>query len=392
MTQPFFWSTVFPTNWQISQTIPPELIGRVEILRGPASALYGANASGGVVNILLKEGSDEPGGSLGAGGGSFGRFRAAAAADGRVDKFRYALAATYEEADGANVVQNNLNASVHMIDECDYDKAGAGFNTSYRFSERTRLRLFYNFFNNRYTRGRPHVGGDWDYHLAGVIYDQKIGDRIDLQASGALRVDDYLHLYDKNGTNYDPRQKRYMDLDETPLELQATADIGGGHMLTVGVFYNNQETEQEYDDWITGALTQENRYSVRTLAGYLQDVWRPTSSLTVTAGLRYDQWENYDNYFSNYVNPNPGDRTDESYSPKVGVRYNFADTHIPVGELRHGGSNRPRRNSSTTTVPPAATPAFPNPNLKPETTNSYEIGVERWFAGRLAGQPGGILQ
>ena len=45
-----------PTDWQISQTIPAERIDRVEIIRGPSSALYGANASGGVINIILKQG------------------------------------------------------------------------------------------------------------------------------------------------------------------------------------------------------------------------------------------------------------------------------------------------------------------------------------------------
>lgn len=60
-----------PTNWEITQAIPTGNIERIEILRGPASALYGANASGGVVNIILKKGKKTPESRLGT---SYGRF------------------------------------------------------------------------------------------------------------------------------------------------------------------------------------------------------------------------------------------------------------------------------------------------------------------------------
>lgn len=105
-----------PTDWQISQTIPVERIKRVEIIRGPASALYGANAGGGVINIILKEGGDKPSAAVSTGYGSFDRFRSAASTDGGIDKFNYAVSAFYEEADGENVVKNNVNPGIHMID------------------------------------------------------------------------------------------------------------------------------------------------------------------------------------------------------------------------------------------------------------------------------------
>ena len=147
-----------PTDSQISQTIAVELVERVEIIRGPASALYGADATGGVINIILKSGKGIPTATVGGGVGSFGRYRAALSSDGQLDRFSYALAGYYEEADGTNVVENNVNPSVHMIDDCEYDKRGAGVSGGYRFSDSAGLRLFYNYFNDQYTRGRPHVG------------------------------------------------------------------------------------------------------------------------------------------------------------------------------------------------------------------------------------------
>jgi iron complex outermembrane receptor protein len=368
-----------PTDWQISQTIPAERIERVEIIRGPASALYGANASGGVINIILKRGGKDPQAAVSGGTGSFGRWRTAVSADGRADSFDYALAAFYEEADGTNVVENKVNKSIHMIGDCEYDKHGVGFSTGYRPSERTRVQAFYNFFHNEYIRGRPNVGGDWDYHFGGAILDQAIGARLDVKAYLAYRTDDYLHLYDKGGTNYDPRQKRYMDYSEIPAEIQATFDAGAGHKITAGFFYNDQKTDQDYNDWLTGALNQQNEYRVRTLAGYLQDVWKPTDALTFTTGLRYDHWKNYDNYFSSFNIAHPQDRTDDQLTPKIGARYHF-DDGTSIWASYGMGFLPPTAEQLYDDRTSGGNPRQPNPNLKAETTHSYEIGVERWFS------------
>src|SRR5690606_36170832 len=45
---------------------------RVEVLRGPASALYGSSAMGGVINIISRRRTGRPGATIRAGAGSFG--------------------------------------------------------------------------------------------------------------------------------------------------------------------------------------------------------------------------------------------------------------------------------------------------------------------------------
>lgn len=371
-----------PTDWQISQAIPVELVEKVEIIRGPASALYGANASGGVVNIILKEGGAETTGELRVGVGSFDRYRFSGSVEGDADAFRYAAAVYYEESAGTNVVHNNVNPGIHMIDDCEYDKAGAGGTAGYNFSDRSMLRVFYNFYNNAYTRGRPYVGGDWDYHLAGLIYDHGIGENLNITGSVAYRTDDYLHLYDKGGTNYDPRQKRFMDYSELPLELRATLSTRGGHTVTAGAFYNNQETEQKYHDWVTGVMAQENDFKVKTIAGYLQDVWRITDTVTLTPGLRYDRWENYDNYFSNFIMVHPADRTDDHLSPKIGLRWNVNEG-TSLWTNYGTGFKPPTSEQLYDDRTSGGNPRQPNPDLKSETTQSYEIGLEQWFGDRV---------
>jgi len=59
-------------------------IDRIEFVRGPASAVYGSDAVGGVINIITRHGSDTPEASLSAEGGSFGYARVAGHVSGPI--------------------------------------------------------------------------------------------------------------------------------------------------------------------------------------------------------------------------------------------------------------------------------------------------------------------
>lgn len=62
---------IYPNNFggnAFGHVPPMEAIERIEVIRGPASTLYGADALGGVINVITKKRSDEWGGSI-----NFGR-------------------------------------------------------------------------------------------------------------------------------------------------------------------------------------------------------------------------------------------------------------------------------------------------------------------------------
>jgi len=66
-------------------------IERIEILRGPQSALYGSDAMGGVVQIITRKGKGPPRKTVSVEGGSYGTLRARGAVSGSTDAVSYAL-------------------------------------------------------------------------------------------------------------------------------------------------------------------------------------------------------------------------------------------------------------------------------------------------------------
>jgi len=80
--------------------LPLDSVARIEILRGPGSALYGAEAYAGVINIITKGGGEIDGQELGLRGGSFATRDAWLQAGRRIGAFDYAFYAGTSRSDG----------------------------------------------------------------------------------------------------------------------------------------------------------------------------------------------------------------------------------------------------------------------------------------------------
>ncbi|MGL4494559.1 MAG: TonB-dependent receptor plug domain-containing protein, partial [Beijerinckiaceae bacterium] len=75
-------------------------IERIEVLRGPQSALYGSDAIGGVINIITRKGRGPMKTTIAVEGGSYGTLSLLAATSGGTKEFSYALSGQFQRATG----------------------------------------------------------------------------------------------------------------------------------------------------------------------------------------------------------------------------------------------------------------------------------------------------
>jgi vitamin B12 transporter len=89
--------------------IPLDLVDRIEILRGPASSLYGADALGGVIQVFTKRGADVPGFTASAGIGTDATYAASAGLAGGDNTFSWNLQLGQSDTDGFSAIRNPAN-------------------------------------------------------------------------------------------------------------------------------------------------------------------------------------------------------------------------------------------------------------------------------------------
>ena len=119
------------------ESLPIDLIDRIEVLRGPAGAVYGSDALAGVVQIFTKRGEDGVHPFIGVGAGTYSSRKGEAGLSGAQGAVDYALGVSYAESKGFD----SKTDSSHNEDRDGYTRKSANARVGLQLSPTQRLDL-----------------------------------------------------------------------------------------------------------------------------------------------------------------------------------------------------------------------------------------------------------
>ncbi|MFP4181707.1 MAG: TonB-dependent receptor domain-containing protein, partial [Thiohalospira sp.] len=253
------------------QDIPPEVIERVEVVRGPRASLYGADAIGGVVNIITRQGETA---HLRVGGGRYNTREGSMGMGIQEGDSHLRMDASFTNTDGFDATEDQADGN----DDADgYENRSLNLRAGHDFGP---LELGLDYYR---------TDAENEYDDRGDSYQESIRDAGHLNV--AFSPTSVWQSEVRIGQNRDD-QDTYSDgsfssthaTERTTAHWQNDFTLSARQMLTAGLDYYEDSVEESMREY-----TETRRYN---RAGYLQYQWTG-ERLDLQASGRWDDNEAY---------------------------------------------------------------------------------------------------
>ena len=222
-------------------SIPVEIIDRIEIVTGPLSSLYGANAMGGVIQIFTKRGTDEASLSGHARTGSFGLREMGMSVAGGNEKHSIVMGGNREQLDGFDRTDSLVNGN-----EDDDGFEETAFALSGLFTLREDLSLQLNYLNSENEVEFDNTfGADTGFFTENEIEQYAV--KIRYQATQSLSIQTTLGSYDERGVT----PAFFSDIRSNRDHLNVVAHLNAFDSQTFSLgydYYNDNVPDYEVED------------------------------------------------------------------------------------------------------------------------------------------------
>jgi iron complex outermembrane receptor protein len=348
----------------------------IEVLRGPASSLYG-NASGGVIAVETELGDLAPFIEGGIAGGELGFQKYNVKTGGSSGAIDYLFNASKQEIDGYRAhsfsrgtllngklgfriaEDDRLTVAVNHTDQPESEDAG-GINLAEVAADIRAARDLNVLFNAGealsqqrigfvYERGRPHG----DLLLRNYYVWRDFSNELPFASGGAVDLQRFFYGF---GAQYTPRNL-------FPARLEITAGFDLDRQDDDRRRFDNNQGER-------GDLTFDQQERVDGAGIYLQGKYDLTEALSLSAGLRYDELT----FDINDRFPGDGDDSGEidfsELSPSAALNLSLGE------QVLFGSFSRSFETPTTTELAnPDSSGGF-NQSLRPQLADNFEVGIK----------------
>ena len=384
-----------PAHAFLSPAINPNDIERVDVVLGPSSALYGASAAGGAVNIITRSGKKGDGAVARLAYGSNNTFRPYASVGGADGNLNYYVSYSGDISDGYQMKPIDGMVDLYKRGKTQYVRQASIEDNRYEFhwltgkfgwenDSGTSLTMAVNYQYRYLYGGQPNyiINDGGNTVVSSLRFSTKLGDIGRFTATTGYQ---YQNIPDQETTGASYVNGRVIvnstitshskwDRHRVPLELQGDFYLGKSNVLTAGI---SLAQEKETDDTYKGTSSiQTYKYKLTTdmAAFYLQDqAFFFDDRLSILGGIRYDYWRYHDIYDSGSSNPEPDSVTKDHVTYRGGAKFKCNDTLSLRGNIGTAyWPGNPKwffQNLNT-----GATWREANPDLNPEETWMADFG------------------
>ena len=352
-------------------------VDRVEVTRGPQSALYGSNAVAGVVNIVSRRGEGPPHFSALGEGGSFTTRRFATGGSGLNRGLIWAY--NLSRLDSGGVVAND-----------NYRNQTASLSLGY--SRRPRREATFHFFGNANDAGAPGPFGSDPDHLydtpifpggptprqVGLLtrdkqnlfgyqgsYTEQFSSRFRQVVTGSVATNDYLFI--------SPFGDSFSHNLRAALNTRSEITVSSKDFLVGGFEYNREQIKNTF---IADASSAPFLLPRTSLAYFAENRWSPGSRWFLTTGVRVDDIRTKQLPPDGFgARPLLAASSVVKVNPRISVAYL---PHQPGSGAELGATRLHGSFGTGIRAPSGFELAFTNnPRLKPERSVSFDSGVEQ---------------
>ncbi len=384
-------------KWNIFD-VGVNLIDRIEIIRGPGSAVYGADAYSGVINIITKGNDAVFENDVGVKAGSFDSKNAWFNYGYQQDNIKFSANAQWQDSagDSSRVVPTDL---LHLIGQSEISNAPGPLDTRHRYTDIHMQLTVDNWYaslwyldleggtgagaaqalsNNDTTSGeqiaiqtgyKKQLSADFDIDVNLQFQQYKAATYFEIFPAGYI---------DAAGVNYTEGYIGNPLLEDTNYQARVTSNYSGfaKHKIRLEFGYkDSEETTDEFKNFGPGIISEGQTEQDGTLTSVkgtehifigdntrqlsylsLQDEWLLSSDWELTAGVRYDHYSD----FGSTINPRLALVWQTRHNLTTKLLYGSAFRAPSFGDLY--ATNNPVK--------------LGNPDLKPEQIDTWDLAFD----------------